>query len=192
MLYDDTVRRADLPCGLCLRSSGQCIFYVKKGKGLNAPFKIDWDRSSCSNMVKFNYSVAAESSAASPCTNVPITCPWCPSKDPAVWKYNMHGHVKARHSHVSIRDHEDLWRIETEERDGLEVKWKGSRKLKKTQTSRKTGTAMVISEAHTTQVILREVICIVILSFNLITRHIVVIRTSAWTSTPTKRKAMRR
>ena len=34
-------------CGLCRRSSSQCQFYLKKGRGAQANLKINWDRSTC-------------------------------------------------------------------------------------------------------------------------------------------------
>ncbi|KAJ6615714.1 hypothetical protein B0H10DRAFT_2039837 [Mycena sp. CBHHK59/15] len=41
------------------------------------------------NFVKrFNYNVAATSSTKSPCSNIPLRCPECDTKAPAVWRYN--------------------------------------------------------------------------------------------------------
>ena len=49
-----------------------------------------------------NYKAAAQFSKSSPCTNIPIHCPLCPtaiSGDPqTIWKYNALYHLASEHS----------------------------------------------------------------------------------------------
>lgn len=93
VLHDNTLDLSTEPCGLCLRPSNICKFYLSKGKGSNGNTKVDKTRTQgCPNMVSFAYNVAAESTKTSPCSNVPITCPLCPSASPAIWRYNARGH----------------------------------------------------------------------------------------------------
>jgi len=84
ILYDPTVIQSIEPlCGLCLRPAQLCQFYLEKGKG-----------------AKGN-GIAAESTASSPCSNVPIHCPICPQTDPAIkyerlWKLSNFERSKSR------------------------------------------------------------------------------------------------
>ena len=58
----------------------------------------------------YSYSVAAELSPSSPCSNVPIHCPICPKSSPAIWKYFMRSHFKEKHKAL-LTKHEHLWKI---------------------------------------------------------------------------------
>jgi len=83
ILYDPTVIQSTEPlCGLCLRPSQMCQFYLAKGKGANGNLRIN-QKTSKGCLVKMNYSygIAAESTASSPCSNVPIHCPICSTTD---------------------------------------------------------------------------------------------------------------
>jgi len=67
ILYDPgAIHAKDTLCGLCLRPSPLCQFFLTKGKGTNGN------------------RVAAESTASSPCSNVPIQCPICAKSEPAI------------------------------------------------------------------------------------------------------------
>ena len=77
ILYDPAVIQSIEPlCGLCLRQSQLCQFYLAKGKGANGNLRIN-QKTSKGCLVKMNYSygIAAESTTSSPCSNVPIHCP---------------------------------------------------------------------------------------------------------------------
>lgn len=149
------VKLSSEPCGLCGRPSPACVFYLKKGKGTDASPQINYQKSSCANMQTFSYTVAAVSSASSPCSNVPMTCQWCPKSAPAVWKYNMSHHVKQNHPYVSLRDHESLWKISDAEKYGLKMIWDKRHTVKSSRKGKKKSKApLVISEAHNTQLTL--------------------------------------
>ena len=50
ILFDPMVDPALEPCGLCLRP-GQCVFYLKKGKGGQNGQQINYKNSHCPSMV---------------------------------------------------------------------------------------------------------------------------------------------
>ena len=111
VLHDPKVENTKEPCGLCLRPALLCQFFFKKGKGTNRTLKID-KYTGCSIKPSFSYGVASESSASSPCSNVPIVCPLCPEKDtPAVWKYNMKNHICNVHKMATLSNYEHLWKL---------------------------------------------------------------------------------
>ena len=86
ILYDPAVIQSIQPlCGLCLCPTQMCQFYLAKGKGTNGNLKIVQKMSKgCLMKMKYSYSIAAESSASLPCSNVPIHCPICPKTNPAI------------------------------------------------------------------------------------------------------------
>ena len=111
VLHDPKVERTTEPCGLCLRPAPLCQIFLKKGKGANRTLKID-KYTGCPIKPSFSYGVASESSASSPCSNVPITCPLCPAKvTPAIWKYNMKYHIRNVHKTATLSNHEHLWKL---------------------------------------------------------------------------------
>jgi hypothetical protein len=97
---------------LCLRQSQLCQFYLTKGRGANGNLRIN-QKTSKGCLVKMNYSygIAAESTASSPCSNVPIYCPICPKTDPAIWKYFMKVHFEEKHKTLDLTKYEHLWRL---------------------------------------------------------------------------------
>jgi hypothetical protein len=110
ILFDPNVDAALEPCGLCLRPA-QCVFYLKKGKGAQNGQQIKYKNSHCPNMVRLTYSMAEKSMTKSPCSNVPIKCPWCMEAAPAIWRYNMKDHIESKHQYISLRDHESQGKI---------------------------------------------------------------------------------
>lgn len=111
VLHDPKVERTTEPCGLCLHPAPLCQFFLKKGKGAKRTLKIDKSMG-CPIKPSFSYGVASESSASSPCSNVPIACPLCPEKDvPAIWKYNMKDHIRKVHNAATLSNHEYLWKL---------------------------------------------------------------------------------
>jgi len=133
ILFDMNINREQEPCGLCLRDSLQCEFYVKKGRGASANLQVQYKKSKCANMMSFSYGHASTSSQSSPCSNVPMPCKWCPSDALAVWKYNMAVHVRSKHPHVSIADNEALWKITHAEQRDMQKKWSERHNVKATR-----------------------------------------------------------
>ena len=84
------------PCGFCGQDG--CVTQLKERKkgGLsiisNCPY----------HYVGMNYKSAAKFSKSSPCTNIPIHCPLCPTSisgdPPTIWKYNPLYHLASEHS----------------------------------------------------------------------------------------------
>ena len=141
-------------CGLCLRPALMCRLIVKKGRGANASPRIDFDSSTCTNLIRFNYATAAQLSEGSPCSNVPINCPLCPDKSPAVWMYCLHTHFREQHKLMS----RDLFPIavqlsKSEEHGMLQI-WKQRLTTRKPRKRNKTS-ALVLSEAHSSRLALR-------------------------------------
>src|SRR5271168_3286785 len=79
ILYDSEVIHSTGPlCGLCLCPSPLGQFFLGKEKGRNGKAKINQRISrGCLTKVNYSYSVAAESTASSPYSNVPIQCRIC-------------------------------------------------------------------------------------------------------------------
>jgi hypothetical protein len=59
------------------------------------------------------------STASSPCSNVPINCPLCPSGSAAVWKYNLEGHLVDVHPMSNKDEHKHLYSLAPLERGAL-------------------------------------------------------------------------
>ncbi|KAF8152359.1 hypothetical protein B0H34DRAFT_724881 [Crassisporium funariophilum] len=94
VLHDPSLDRSMPLCGLCLRPSPMCQFFLKKGKGAHAS------------------GVASESTASSPCSNVPIHCPLCPKSDPAIWRYFFRIHFQQKHPNAPLAQYENIWKQE--------------------------------------------------------------------------------
>lgn len=155
--YDPAVQKSKEPCGLCLQYD-QCTIYLMKGKGANASPMIDKKSSKCTGLIDFNYTTAATSTAASPCSNVPLKCPLCPSSSAAVWRYNLCIHIQSSHPYTDLRDHKPLWKITNTEKRLLKEVWDTRLEAKKTRTrtSKNTqGAPLIISEAHSSRLTLR-------------------------------------
>jgi len=80
------------PCGFC--GGDGCT--VKLDRMENECPKIT---SSCRYAYSFNYKSAKQPSKTSPCTNIPIVCPFCSSSNGAhfIWKYNAIPHTTVNH-----------------------------------------------------------------------------------------------
>ncbi|KAK7015632.1 hypothetical protein R3P38DRAFT_3570055 [Favolaschia claudopus] len=91
LLYDPHINRQHEYCGLCLRPAQMCTFFLRRPNGKP---QVDWERSTCQRKMDFRYAVAAESTSSSPCSNVPVVCPICGPRKPAVWKYNLEAHFR--------------------------------------------------------------------------------------------------
>ncbi|KDR65073.1 hypothetical protein GALMADRAFT_162490 [Galerina marginata CBS 339.88] len=158
-LNDVHLNRNDKLCGLCLRPAPACIFYLKKGKGTKSNNQIDMKKSSCANLLNFNYSIAEESTMTSPSSNVPILCPLCPQvySTPAHWRMNLRQHIQTRHQGQSLVPYEHLWKITAAEKDQLETIWNDRHKEKRSRKPRKGDSSdLVISETHSSRLVLRN------------------------------------
>ncbi|KAI0259910.1 hypothetical protein BC834DRAFT_926047 [Gloeopeniophorella convolvens] len=152
ILHDPAVDRNIEPCGLCLRSYGVCQIYLRKNKGRHGNPKIDKDRSSCPSTVKFSYATAAKSSSSSPCSNVPLACPVCPSNSPAVWRYNLRAHFLRLHPSIPLQSYSHLWTLADSETTEMAPSRKN--RLRQSDRSRKkkaNNARLTISDAHSSR-----------------------------------------
>jgi hypothetical protein len=158
ILFDTNVKRTDEPCGLCLRPSPLCTFYLKRGKGAGASEQVDFTRSKCANKVHFSYSVASLSTQSSPSSNVPLCCPICPTSEPCIWRYNFQHHMRAKHPTISLTRYESLWQISSTETYLIKETWANRHKQKKTRISKKSKltASLVVSEAHSSRLALQQ------------------------------------
>jgi hypothetical protein len=95
-----------------------------KGKGANGNLRINQKQSKgCLIKMTYSYGIAAESTASSPCSNVPIHCPCCPKADPAIWKYFMKVHFEEKHKTLNLTKYEYLWKLSNFERSEMKKIW---------------------------------------------------------------------
>jgi hypothetical protein len=160
ILNDPSLDRSKEMCGLCLRPSPMCRIILRKGRGSSTGYNVDREKSVCINLVRFNYASAADSSSRSPCSNVPVICPLCPTSSPAVWKYSLPIHFRDRHKITSPDNLPIQVRISESEKDAMKVIWDARLKVRQARRSKKSKTAapMVISQAHRSRLALRYVI----------------------------------
>ncbi|KAJ6576738.1 hypothetical protein B0H10DRAFT_1927230 [Mycena sp. CBHHK59/15] len=154
ILHDSTIARDDQPCGLCCRAFPMCHFVLKKtgdrvSVNLNASH-------SCPNFVKrFNYGSAEKSSKKLPCSNVPLRCPECDSKAPAVWCYNLKYHLMRTHPGVSSGRYKHLWELDRSEVDSMCTVWQKTKdQPNKKKTAKKVRPTLKISTAHSSSLAL--------------------------------------
>ena len=154
ILFDTTITRLTETCGFCLQSGSACVFYLRKGKGSGSGPQVDLTRSRCPNLVKFSYQSASTSTDSAPCSNVPISCPLCPTNDPAIWRYDMQIHFRNHHPTVPWEMYEAKFKIPDTEMAGMELLWQKKPKIgeKKARTHQ---TTLAISEAHSSRVVIR-------------------------------------
>ena len=150
ILHDPGVIQSIEPlCGLCLRPSQMCQFYLTKGKGANGKPKVNQKTSKgCLIKMKFTYSIAAESTEASPCSNVPIHCPICPKTDPAVWRYFMKVHFNEKHKSLPLTKYEHLWKLSNFEISEMKKIWAKRRKVVAKRAKKSKLPALAVSENH--------------------------------------------
>jgi hypothetical protein len=152
LLFDNTVDASRELCGLCMRESPMCVFYLRKGKGAGSAPQIDLRTSRCPNLTgKFLYSATAKERINSPCTNVPIICPLCPSTSPTVWKYNMKSHLAKNHpSVVRGSDHFQQYGISESEKAALKLQWEKRHKVQR-RKRKTTSTQLPVSDMHSSR-----------------------------------------
>ena len=150
ILYDPAVIQSIKPlCGLCLRPSQLCQFYLAKGKGANGNLRIDQKMSKgCLVKMNYSYGIAAESTASSPCSNVPIHCPICPKTDPAIWKYFIRVHFEEKEKTFNLTKYENLWKLSNFERTEMKKIWTRRGKVTTKHTKKSKIPPLIISESH--------------------------------------------
>jgi hypothetical protein len=151
ILHDPGVIHAkDILCGLCLRPSPLCQYFLTKGKGANGNVRINTVTSrGCLMKINYSYRVAAESSASSPCSNVPIQCPMCSKSEPAVWKYFMKMHFEEKHKSIRpFTKYEHLWKLSNLEMSEMKKIWEKRSKVTTKRTKKSNIPPLLISDAH--------------------------------------------
>ncbi|KAI0282409.1 hypothetical protein BC826DRAFT_874317, partial [Russula brevipes] len=123
ILFDPELNRTQERCGLCLWPAVMCPIYVTKGRGTHGRYTVDITKSTCPNLVRFNYKNASESSENSPCSNVPIICSLCPAGSPAVWTYNLEAHFRGRHQLTSPAHFPTMVERSLSEKKGMKSVW---------------------------------------------------------------------
>jgi hypothetical protein len=101
--------------------------------------------------MNYSYSVATESTASSPCSNVPIHCPICPKSDPAIWKYFMKIHFEEKHKTL-LTKHEHLWKLSNFERTEIKKIWVKRGRVTAKRTKKANQLPLVVSEKHRAQI----------------------------------------
>ena len=149
VLHDPSIDRSQEPCGLCLRPALLCSIYLTKRGGRTSQWSIKYGGSiPCPNATTFSYATAMSSSKASPCSNVPLVCPYCLEGSPAVWHYNMSHHLQQRHRGIDHTKHSDLWNIKSDEMAAMAEIWKTRHKQPKRRGKGKQKLPLKVSEAH--------------------------------------------
>ncbi|KAH9047053.1 hypothetical protein EDB84DRAFT_1264270, partial [Lactarius hengduanensis] len=153
VLHDPSIDLSEEPCGLCLRPASLCSIYLIRRTGRNSQWTIKYSGNvRCPNATNFSYTVAMSSSKASPCSNVPLVCPYCLEGSPAIWRYNLRHHLRRRHHNIDPMKHTDLWKITPEETEAMAAIWKN----RCTQPKRRRGKGkqkvpLKLSEAHSSR-----------------------------------------
>ncbi|EJD41274.1 hypothetical protein AURDEDRAFT_169660 [Auricularia subglabra TFB-10046 SS5] len=138
ILHDEHFSGTTDACGLCLRTGGACLMFLKKGTGKNRLI-IDMQKSRCPNLFKrFSLKPASESKDSSPCSNAPVVCPVCdPKTSPAaVWRYCLRSHLLNVHGFAEsgIEKWRSLWEVdEQEDQDMQEIYSRRNKKPRKTK-----------------------------------------------------------
>ncbi len=158
ILHDPRIDRNATPCGFCLSSGDACAIYVKRGKGAKSGDILDMQRTRCPSKYKLSIARTSTSTLTSPCTNVPLRCPYCPKGSPAVWKYNMPCHLRRAHR-LDPEAFASIWKPSTSESESMKKLLDGKprdskRKRKMTKAAK---TAEMVSEAHVCKIALRYV-----------------------------------
>ncbi|KAF7344645.1 hypothetical protein MVEN_01624700 [Mycena venus] len=153
LLYDSSINRQHELCGLCMRPTPMCVFYLRRTNGKP---QIDWDKSTCQLKVSIRYAVAAESTSASPCSNVPVICTLCGPKRPAVWKYNLEAHFRNVHQLHNPQSWPMNVGITDDEKTGLKRIWDSRQNYPRPRNLKKKKNPLVISEAHSSRLAFRN------------------------------------
>ena len=137
------------PCRLCLCPATLCTIYLTKRSAWNRNWTLKYGGTvPCPNVMSFSYATAMISSESSPCSNVPVICPWCPDDSPAMWRYNMQLHLKNRHRRVDPYKHKELWVLTKDEEMAMASIWRCHHKQPKKRCRGKAKLPLKLSEVH--------------------------------------------
>ena len=137
---------------LCLRPANVCTIYLTRRTGRGYQWSLKYGGVvRCPNETNFSYSTAMVSSESSPCSNVPLQCPYCPDGSPAVWRYNLQVHFQLQHKGVDATKHEDLWKMTAEEAKVMAEIWKNRKKQPKRCGKGKQKVTLSVSEEHSSR-----------------------------------------
>ncbi|KAH8978477.1 hypothetical protein EDB86DRAFT_2815913 [Lactarius hatsudake] len=153
LLFDSTLDTTQELCGLCMRQSPQCAFYLQKGKGAGSAPQIDECVTRCPNFTgKLSYLSAATERTNSPCTNVPMICRLCPSTSAAVWKYNMKTHRARFHPSTTGGEFPRDFVVSESKKAALKVLWEMQFTIsRRRQKHNVTTMPLAISEVHSSR-----------------------------------------
>ncbi len=156
ILHDSRLDGSEECCGLCLCPAPMCQLYLQKARGIAGSVLVDHKKSSCVNMIHFNYTTSSILSEASPCSNIPVTCPLCPNGSPAVWTYSLHAHFQGRHRLQSPAHFPIKVGLSQSEKNGMQQVWNSRFKVKRhRKTKSKNKPLLAILEAHHAQLYLQ-------------------------------------
>src|SRR5271156_3189376 len=102
--------------------------------------------------MKYSYSIAAESTASSPCSNVPIQCHICPKTNPTIWKYFMKVHFEEKHKILDLTKYERIWKLSNFEKSEMTKIWAKRGKATTKRTEKLKIPPLVILESHRAQI----------------------------------------
>ncbi|KAN0137683.1 hypothetical protein V8E53_004508, partial [Lactarius tabidus] len=152
ILHDRSLDLTQEPCGLCLRPATLCLIYLVKHTGRASQWSVKYGGSvHFPNATAFSYAAAMLSSKASPCSNVPLVCPYCLEGSPAIWHYNMKHHLQHHHRSIDPMKHRDLWSIMPKETKAMMTVWKTRHRQPKQCGKGKKMIPLKLSEAHRSQ-----------------------------------------
>ncbi|KAH9068269.1 hypothetical protein EDB83DRAFT_2222807, partial [Lactarius deliciosus] len=153
LLFDSTLDTTQELCGLCMRPSPQCAFYLRKGKGTGSAPQIDERVTRCPNFTgKLSYLSAATERTNSPCTNVPIICRLCPLTSAAVWKYNMKTHRARFHPSTTGGEFPRAYVVSESKKAALKVLWETRFMISRRRRKHNVTTMpLAISEVHSSR-----------------------------------------
>ncbi|KAJ7822071.1 hypothetical protein B0H14DRAFT_3732640 [Mycena olivaceomarginata] len=118
ILHDPTVDSSTQPCGLCLRPWPMCQFFLKKSSSAANTLTLNMAISrGCPNLVYFSYGTTLISKDSSPSSNVPLKCPLCGPKEPAIWRYFFKQHLIQHHPDVGLVKYSHLWELSEAEKN---------------------------------------------------------------------------
>lgn len=152
ILNDPRLKGAKNPCGLCLSTDQTCSIRITTRARVGDA--LDMTNSRCSNLKFFSITSAKVFSDKSPCTNVPLNCPYCTARgSDAIWKYNLRTHILDTHPMADINIHSALFRISNEETTLMTAAYRRPPKTKGT-SKKKSARVLAISNDHSSRLAL--------------------------------------
>ena len=149
ILFNNLLDNTKEYCRLCMCPSPLCSFYLQKGKGAGSVQQINKCVSRCLNfMGRLFYLAAATECPNSPCTNILVTCPLCPSTSAAVWKYNMKIHLVQTHPSTKGSDFPKAYANSNSKKAALKIQWEKRHLAHQCQKPNATSRPLPVSEVH--------------------------------------------